>query len=374
MKKLSHSEFENRIKQILPNIEILETYTNKRTRIKVHCKNCGNIWSPIADSLLRGHGCGVCSKDGKAAKSKPIIISGYNDLFTTLPEYAKYLKNKKDAYRYTFQSSKKIYWICPNCHSDILSSVAQVYQVGLKCPYCSDGVSYPNKFIYHFLNQLNIKFTREYKIENLRYDVKIDNTNYIIEMDGGFHFMDNSMTGETVSDIHNKDMKKTELAEKYGFKVIRIDARISTCEYIKKSILESELIDLLNISLNIQNIDWDDIDKKSQHSIFYNVIQLYNSGLTSYKDISQKLNIKLHRSTIYHYIKRGNQLGLCKLKSNKKKVRCIQDNLIFESIKEAQDFYHFSGNKGICSSCKRGTSCYITRNNRREKINFEYVE
>lgn len=312
--------------------------------------------------------------DGKAGKSKPIIVNGYNDLFTMLPEYANYLKDKNDAYKYTFQSSKKIYWICPNCHSDILSSASQVYQIGLKCPRCSDGISYPNKFIYHFLDQLNIEFTREYRIENLRYDVKIDNTNYIIEMDGGFHFNNNNMTGETILDIQTKDMKKSKLAEQYGFKVVRIDARVSSCEYIKNSILQSELIDLLNISTDIQNIDWIDIDKKSQNSIFYTVVQLYNDGYTSYDNISQKLNIKLNPTTIYNYIKRGQQLGLCQYKSNKKKVRCIQDNIVFESIQAAQNFYHFSGNRGICSSCKRGTSCYITRNNKRIKINFEYTD
>lgn len=375
MRKLTQEEFEEKVHLLLPDITIVDFYVNKRTRIKVRCNKCGNTWTPIADSLLRGHGCSVCKNDGKSGKSKPIIVKGYNDLFTKIPEYARYLKDKNDAFKYTYKSSKKIYWICPHCHSDVLSSVSQVSTIGIKCPYCGDGISYPNKFMYHFLNYFNIDFIREFKIGNFYYDILINDAKIIIEMDGGLHFTDNTMSGQTKEESQRIDSIKDEVAHKAGYKLIRIDSRISELEYLKKSISSSEIIDLLGLTNKINNVDWNEISLKSQNSLFLKTIQLYNNGLTSCEEILNNLPIKVHKTTIYKYLKRGNKLGICGFKpnGNKRMVRCIQDDKIFDSIQQAQDFYNFSNNRGICNSCKQGTSCYVTRNNKRQKINFEYI-
>ena len=376
MKKLTQSEFEERIHDLLPDIKVLGNYINKRTRIIVSCKNCGNIWEPIADSLLSGHGCSVCARDGKAGKRKPIIIKGVNDLFTSMPNYAKHLKDKEDAFKYTCGSSKKILWICPSCHMDIEKKISQVYSQGILCPFCGDGFSYPNKFMYNFLKQLNIKFTREFRIDNYYYDVLIDGTNIIIEMDGGFHFIDNNMTGESKEDICKRDVLKSNVAKNNGYNLIRIDAQKSDVNYLKEQISSSEIISLLNISNKLQEVDWESIAKLSEKSLFFDVIDLYNQGITSCEDIIIHLPISIHNSTVYAYLKRGNELGLCSYipKTNKRKIRCIQENIYFNSIKQAQDYYGFSSNAGICNSCKKGTSCYISKDNKRIRINFEYVD
>lgn len=376
MKKLTQFEFEKRLNGILPDIEVLGNYTNKRTRILVKCKKCGNVWNPIADSLLQGHGCSVCACNGRAGKSKPIIIKGVNDLFTTMPSYAKHLKNKDDAFKYTYGSSKKVMWVCPLCHADVESRIVQVYNRGILCPFCGDGFSYPNKFMYNFLKQLDIKFTREVRIDKYLYDVLIDNTNIIVEMDGGFHFIDNNMTGESKNDVHKRDMLKSKIAKQNGYNLIRIDARKSDIDYLKEAICSSEIITLLNLSDKLQEIDWEYVAKVSEKSLFFDVINLYNKGITSCNEIIKHLPFNLHNSTVYTYLKRGTELGLCSYipKMNKRKVHCIQEDICFESIKQAQDYYGFSSNAGICNSCKKGTSCYVYKDNKRIKINFEYVD
>ena len=53
--------FKERMKEINPNIEVLGEYINSDSKIDCKCKICGNPWSPIPSSLLKGHGCQKCS-------------------------------------------------------------------------------------------------------------------------------------------------------------------------------------------------------------------------------------------------------------------------------------------------------------------------
>lgn len=65
MKKKSHDEFVNEMKRIHPDIEVREKYDLFSKPVAVHCNKCGFDWAPIAGSLLRGHGCPVCTGSGQ---------------------------------------------------------------------------------------------------------------------------------------------------------------------------------------------------------------------------------------------------------------------------------------------------------------------
>lgn len=64
-RRLTHEQFIERLQQINPNIEILGTYINSKTKIKCKCKICRHEWETIPSSLLRGHGCPKCGGTGK---------------------------------------------------------------------------------------------------------------------------------------------------------------------------------------------------------------------------------------------------------------------------------------------------------------------
>lgn len=66
--KLIAEEFCRRVNEVLPDIKVLGKYTNSTSRIKVMCLGCGNEWSPIASSLLGGHGCKRCSSKALGIK------------------------------------------------------------------------------------------------------------------------------------------------------------------------------------------------------------------------------------------------------------------------------------------------------------------
>lgn len=54
-------EFITKLKQINPNIEVLEDYIKAQTEIKCRCKKCEHQWKVKPYSLLQGHGCPKCS-------------------------------------------------------------------------------------------------------------------------------------------------------------------------------------------------------------------------------------------------------------------------------------------------------------------------
>ena len=83
-------------------------------------------------------------------------------MWDTNPELAKLLLNPEDGYKYTKGSNKKADWKCPHCDFIIKNkSIVEVYQRGLKCPQCDDGISYPNRLMFSVLNILKICFETE---------------------------------------------------------------------------------------------------------------------------------------------------------------------------------------------------------------------
>lgn len=59
-KGLTHEDFIEKIRQIHPNIEVLGTYRNANSRIKVKCNTCGLEWEAVPANLLSGDGCRRC--------------------------------------------------------------------------------------------------------------------------------------------------------------------------------------------------------------------------------------------------------------------------------------------------------------------------
>ena len=66
MAKRTHEQFIEEMLQKHPNIEVLGTYKNTKTKIDLHCKECDNTWFATPNSLLNnGSGCPVCGRARK---------------------------------------------------------------------------------------------------------------------------------------------------------------------------------------------------------------------------------------------------------------------------------------------------------------------
>ena len=320
----THEEFSEEVKIINPNIIIIGQYKTAIETIKVKCLKCTGEWEPIASSLSQGSGCPYCTNQK--------ILIGFNDMWTTNPNLAKLLDNIEDGYKYTQKSHKRLDWKCPDCGEIIKNKkISDINRNGLSCSKCSDGKSYPNKFMFNVLDQLkNLKTIENFETEKtfdwFRYEFKgklrkgfldfyfeVNHKKYGIEMDGSFHGKDNKMSGQTKEESKYIDDEKDRLCQEYDIKVIRIDCEKSELEHIINNILQSELPNLLNF--NESDIDWLQCNKFALSSLVKTVCEIWNSGIKNTKEIS---NItKISQGVVITYLKQGDKINLCNYDPNR---------------------------------------------------------
>ena len=68
------------LRDVNPNIELLEPYVASNRRILARCKKCGHQWRPYASTLLHGYGCVVCNKKAMEQKARTDIINVNPDI------------------------------------------------------------------------------------------------------------------------------------------------------------------------------------------------------------------------------------------------------------------------------------------------------
>ena len=273
------------------------------------CHKCGSsLWKKEAELLSGEKGkqgmgnCGVCFDR--------IVISGKNDVATTHPELVRLFRDPEDALHINHGSREKRWFKCPDCGHEFETCVEYVTSKGrLCCPMCSDGISYPNKFLRSVLTQLNVdelvfEFYPDWG-QGCWYDAKFekDGRRYLIEMDGGFHYMERF--GRTEKQIVSRDRLKDQLAEENGYIIIRVECQKSSTEYIRERFEKTIMSDLYDLSI----IDWVQVEKDCASSL---LIQINNYYLlhpnASLDDIGKEFS--LCKQTVQTYLKRGAKIGI----------------------------------------------------------------
>jgi hypothetical protein len=306
--------------------------TNLKNKYKAYtfkCNKCGWNNGFIEESaLIKGCGCSCCS--GRTT------VEGINDIPTTDPWMIKFFQGGYDeAKLYSKGSAKRIKPICPNCGNIYKKdkSIGDIYNNrGFGCP-CGDGFSYPEKIMYSVLKQLNIDF--EYKVvfdwsDKKEYDFIVKDYNIIIETHGGQHYKD--AFGISLEKQRLNDDYKKMMAEKNGFKYIEIDCRESNIDFIKESILLSEMNSILDFDL----VNWKDADRYALESKLGFVCKLKreNPDISS-SEISKIVDVS--QSTVQSYLKRGTKLGLCNYDSKLEMSKGT--GILLKRAKEVDVFY-----------------------------------
>ncbi len=307
---------------------------------KYHCNKCGNEDWIKESALIRGTNCNVCS----SSEAK----LGFNTIWDTDRWMIDLGVSEEDAKKYTHSSSKKIVVKCPDCGNKKEINISSIYKRKTISCSCGDGKSYPEKFIFNLLEQLDIEFEIEYKPKwagNKRYDFHLKNKNCIIETHGNQHYNSGFefKGGRNLEEERQNDKFKKETALKNGVKnYIALDCRESNMDYIKNSILNSKLNELFDLS----NINWTSCAKFANKNIVKEVCDYWNNrkdGETA-TDIGNKF--KINRRTARIYLKRGTKLRWCdydpsleKSKRSTKKVKVFKNNRllgIFSSCSELE--------------------------------------
>jgi len=295
-----------------------------------------------------------------------------NSISVTHPELIPLLVNKADGLKYSAGSSKKIPMKCPDCDCEKGIIIPVLLNQGFGCPRCSDGKSYPSKFLFSLLEQLHMDFDIELSKKILkwcgsyRYDIYIrNNMNIIIEVNGIHHYKEVDGWTMSLSEIQENDRQKEELAKENEIKnYIVLDCKESDLEWIKYNIMISELPILLEFKES--DVDWIRCHEFACSSLVKLACEEWNNGLRNATKIAEKL--RLGRKTVRGYLKQGVQLGMCDydpdieaqkvLESNHEnasiKVYCVTTGEVFNSQSEAARKYNIhSNNINVCLRDKK---------------------
>ena len=320
------------------------------------------------------------------------LIVGYNDIATKSPDLVELLLNREDAYKYPITSKEKLKWVCPDCGEIIEACPSDVYYHRLVCPKCSDGLSYPNKFIYNVLKQTNTKFDfikREYRPDWCKftlsngkekygiYDVYlgVGGIEYIIEMDGAFHNKSYTNSTQTVEEAKEIDAIKDKLANEQNINVIRIDCAYCNedrFQYIKENICNSKLADIVDLS----KVDFEECNKQSLNSLVIQAGKLWNDGYTIGKILDE---LAISETTVRSYLGMCNDMGLTNYtkeesmnRSRCRKVYCTTLGILFNGATEANKILGIdrSGIRRCCIGEQKDTK----GRNESERLQWMYYE
>lgn len=316
---------------------------------------CNHHWEAAIEDRTKesGTGCPYCVHN-------PKILIGFNDMWTTNPELAKMLMNPEDGYKYMQSSSVRVDWKCLECENIIPNRAAnKVVYKGLSCPRCSDGISFGEKFIYNLLKEHSIKFdfdkSQTWSLGK-RYDFYLPEYDAIIEVHGMQHYEKGfeGLGGRSLLEEQENDKLKEKLANENGnVNYIVIDARYSTVEWIKNSILNS---DIMNI---VEYLNFERIGQLASKSLVKEACDLWMFEMRNTSKISREL--KLSQSTILTYLRRGAEIGWCDYST--KEVKRIASSL--SGKKSAIPVVQLSMEGGFIKEWSSASEASIHINNKR---------
>lgn len=333
-------------------------YLGCRVPVTLICNDCGTPKDILPYNIRRSkYGCAECVR---ISLIRPII--GVDDLWSKRPDVASLLANPDDGYLYKENSHQSVMFNCPICGKQKLYEIACVSAHGFSCDDCSDGISYPNKFMRSLFRQLQVDFVPEFNEEWLgkyKYDFyfELNNKKYCVEADGGLGhgYGVHSKSTKTLDELKQIDDYKDKLAIQHNINIIRIDCNYKNnerCSYIFNSITNSILSNLFDLSI----VDILECDRYATTSLFKEVCDLWNNGMCNIYDIANVVH--LHPTSITSYLKRGAMLQMtnydhetyCRqaIAVSRKKASetasfallCIETNEIFKSVNAANSYYH----------------------------------
>lgn len=138
-KVITHEEYIKRVAEINPNIEVIDTYIDSRTKILHRCKIDNYEWYARPNGILNGNGCAMCCGHIKKTHAEYIgLVADINPNIEVIDEYVDYdtrilHRCKIDDYEWYTTPNCILHGTgCPKCakkirtHDDYVSDVRMV--------------------------------------------------------------------------------------------------------------------------------------------------------------------------------------------------------------------------------------------------------
>lgn len=291
----------------------------------------------------------------KILKIRPRMYKNHIPIIETDKDLCDFVVDKDMVQTRSYGSADKVHWRCPQCKNinyTRIKNLVRKYRNNstLPCVFCGDGISYPEKILHNTMRQIS-KTYQTHKItdwsNNRIYDGydRIGNKEIFIEIHGEQHrlraFNYNARSRSLEEEIANDKYKK-HLAKINSKKCIYIVIPAWTYRFedIKSNIIRS-----LGHIYNLGIVDWNYVKNKSTSSLIVQCGELYNKHM-NIGEISQSLQVDY--STVCRYLHKAAKIGICNYTINQKyapkKVVCINNGKVFNTIKDAANWANISAN------------------------------
>ena len=252
-----------------------------------------------------------------------VAVLGINTIWDTDRWMCSLGLSEKDAKNHTRGSEDKVFVVCPKCNKRKEIRIYSIYKhKSIGCS-CSDKRSYPEKFMMSVLDQLGIKYETQYQPKYLnrleedgkwsqkKSDFYLTEYGLIIETDGKLNHKGGELHSKSKNPLEyyiEVDNWKDEQHLLHGLKTIRINCFESNMEYIKNSILNSELINFGDFS----KVSWLKCEEFALCNLVKSVCDYWNNDKKDWESATDLEKIfKIDRITIVKYLKKGTELGWC---------------------------------------------------------------
>lgn len=276
------------------------------------CNRCGQENTVTEYNITNTGCCPVCSGSR--------VVVGINDIATTDPWMVPFFADEQLSREYSHGSKAMPIFHCPDC-GRIRKKPLQIctlYRTRSIGCVCGDGYSYPNKFMFSILEQLQkqkkiVEFVNEYNddwTKNKKFDFLVslipDGKRIIIEMDGklghGYNSIDENIPPEKAKEI---DAWKDAQARIKNIPVFRVDARKSRIEYLQDNITQT-----ISSIIDLSDVRWDEADKFAISNLTKEVCSYYEAHKPITTDQLGKV-FHIAQTTALSYIQRGENYGWC---------------------------------------------------------------
>lgn len=221
-RRMTHEEFVSVMAKKNPDVEVVGTYYNTLTKVKVKCKVCGCEWEQTPNNLTtKMSGCPNCRYDkvaDKLRKTRNNFVEELTKVHPNIELVGEYKNNKT-----------KTKFRCVNCGCEWLTnphSVVNGQQSG--CPHCKKSKG--ENAIKDFLIDNKISFETQKGFEQcrhkrlLKFDFYLPDYNLCIEFQGAQHYKSVDYFGGTngFKESQKRDNIKREFCELNGISLLEI--------------------------------------------------------------------------------------------------------------------------------------------------------
>lgn len=215
-------QFIEEMLNVNPNVVIDGEYVQNKAKINVHCLVCGYVWKSTPNSLLRGNGCAKCS--GLLRKTNEQFLLEMKEIHPNIVALDNYTNNHT-----------KIICHCNICNRNFTKTPHALIDAKSGCTFCSKANTKGEIAIRDWLIENNIDYIKQKSFkgckdkQRLLFDFYLPKYNIAIEYDGKQHFEpvdwgfhDEELMIANFKDLQNRDKIKNKYCEDNGVKLIRI--------------------------------------------------------------------------------------------------------------------------------------------------------